>query len=107
MKGRYNELKEEVSSLANKKVDIEKRISDIQVKNPQLEYQEELQRAIEQARLEKARIEGQITALTKQVEQLNRETRQLQIVEVELATKRSQVQQLVLELNSMSAHERS
>ncbi len=102
MKGRYDVLKEEVSSLANKKVDIEKRINDIQVKNPQLEYQEELQRAIEQARLEKARIEGQITALTKQVEQLNRETRQLQIVEVELATKRSQVQQLVLELNSMS-----
>jgi predicted nucleic acid-binding Zn-ribbon protein len=94
VKGQYQEKKAELeqinqrlTTLNQQKQELENRIAVINQKKPDLSELEKLQQKIEQYKIEKSGLEGQITALNSQLQSLESQKSTLQNVESELATK--------------------
>lgn len=103
VQGRYDEIKQDISSLSERKEELERRVVAIQRQNPELAQLEQLQKAIEQARLEKSGLEGQINTLTHQVDSLENQRKTLVSVEAQLAMKQAQLEQLLPQVESITS----
>lgn len=98
VEGQYIQKREELQQVEQKlttlnqnKQELERRVTAINQQNPSLEAREQLKNQIEQFRLDKSGLEGQINALGSQVEALEAQKRSLQRVELEYTAKQTQL----------------
>ena len=103
IKGKYTEIKQQTDSLNHNKVDLERRIAQINQQNPDLAIRERLQSETEQIRLQKSGLEGQIKALQSQIETLEPQRNSLKTVEIQVAAKQAELEQLLEKLNHLQS----
>ncbi|MDJ0696210.1 AAA family ATPase [Mastigocoleus sp. MO_188.B34] len=90
-------------NLKQKKEELEQRISAINQKQPSLVKLEELQSRIEQFRLEKAGLEGEINALRSQIKTLTEQKQKLQAIESEYNAKTAKLDVLNTSIQELQA----
>jgi predicted nucleic acid-binding Zn-ribbon protein len=90
-----SEIKEQLELLKKQEQDLIKRIMVINQKKPDLSQLEQLQTTIEDFKLNKSALEGQITGLKTQIQPLEELKKNLVSLEAEYSTKNSQYQQLI------------
>jgi hypothetical protein len=94
IQGKETEIKQEVAILSEKKEDIERRITQIERQNPDLEIRENLQLEIEKSRLEKSALEGQKEAIQTQIKILEPTKTSLEQIKIELGAKQAELEQI-------------
>ncbi|KAB8316907.1 hypothetical protein SD81_027655 [Tolypothrix campylonemoides VB511288] len=85
-------LEQRLTTLNQQREELERRIATINQQQPNLSTLEQLQVQIEQSRLDKSGLEGQINALRSQIESLEAQKRSLLHVESEFAAKKAQLE---------------
>lgn len=88
------QVEQKLTTLNHNKQELERRVTAINQQNPSLEAREQIQSQIEQFRLDKSGLEGQINALGSQVETLEAQKRSLHRVEAEYTAKQTQLDEL-------------
>lgn len=108
VKGQYQEkiaalkqIDQNLTALKQQEQELENRIVVINQKKPDLSELEKLQQKIEQFKIEKSGLEGQINILTSQVKSLELQKTNLQKIESELATKQVNVDNLNLKIEEL------
>lgn len=108
VEGQYIQKREELQQVEQKlttlnqnKQELECRVTAINQQNPSLEAREQLKNQIEQFRLDKSCLEGQIKAVVSQVEALEAQKRSLQRVELEFTAKQTQLDILNKEIQEL------
>jgi predicted nucleic acid-binding Zn-ribbon protein len=92
------QLEHRLTTLNQQRQELERRVTAINHHQPNLSNLEQLQKQIEQFRLDKSGLEGQIDALNSQIESLEEKKRSLQIIETEFSTKKTQLDAIKQEI---------
>jgi len=90
----FNNLQEKNIFVKQQKEELECRLATIKQQQPNLLNLEQLQAQIQEFKLDKSGLEGQIKALRSQVDLLEAQKRSLSTVEAEFATKKAHVESL-------------
>ena len=98
---RAKELQDAISPLVKDKDNLERRVAAIKRSYPDLENLEQLQARIEQSRLEKSMLEGQITALAERLETLEEKRTILSKLDAALTTRRAELEELTAQLQGL------
>jgi len=88
------QVEQRLTTLNQQREELEQRIATINQQKPDLSTLEKLQVQIQQFRLDKSGLEGQINALHSQIDSLETQKRSLLSIDAEFATKQAQLESL-------------
>jgi chromosome segregation ATPase len=89
-KTQLQQVENRLTELTQQKQELENRVKVINQQSPNLSQLEQLQKQIEQFRLDKSGLEGQLNSLRSQVENLEATKNNLQVIEAEFITRQTE-----------------
>ncbi|NER39862.1 MAG: AAA domain-containing protein [Oscillatoria sp. SIO1A7] len=101
LKERARELQEAIAPLVKDKDNLERRVAAIKRSYPDLENLEQLQARIEQSKLEKSTLEGQITALSERLSTLQEGEKELSKLEATAIARQVDLEQANSQLQAL------
>jgi DNA repair exonuclease SbcCD ATPase subunit len=100
--GTLTETKQEIATLSANKTELERRVALIDKQHPDLAYLEQLQKQIEQIKLETSGLEGQKEVLRSQIDNLKIKQDKLREIELRFSTKQIDLKQLQSTYDTLS-----
>ena len=100
--GTLTEIKQEITTLSTNKAELERRVALISKQNPDLAYLEQLQKQIEQIKLETSGLAGQKEVLRSQIDSLEIKQDKLREIELQFSTKQIDLKQLQSTYDTLS-----
>ena len=99
--GTLTEIKQEITTLSTNKAELERRVALIDKQHPDLAYLEQLQKQIEQIKLETSGLEGQKEVLRSQIDSLQTKKDELQKIEAQLLPKHTELKEISSQIEQL------